>query len=238
MPRLFVPLRLEVGAEVRLPATAAHRVREVLRLRVGETLTVFDGHGGEYHAEVRRCARDGVDLALGAHRAVMRESPLQITLAQGLARGERMDFTLQKSVELGVSRIVPLATERSQVKLDAERAARRTAHWRALILHACEQCGRDQVPELSAVMRIADFIAADDAEVRLTLAPTGKLSLKNLSPEARRFSLVIGPEGGLSPPEIELLATHGYRAARLGPRILRTETAALVALTALQTLHG
>lgn len=235
--RLFVNLNLQAGSKVRLPADLAHRLREVLRLRVGDAVTVFDGGGDEYAAEVCGVARE-VELLIGSRASPVRESPITISLAQGLARGERMDYTIQKAVELGVNRIVPLATERSQVKLDAARAARRLEHWRAIIQQACEQCGRNHLPELSAVMSVAEFIAADRAEVRLSLAPTGTLAVHSVSATARSFSLVIGPEGGLGPHELMLLSTAGYHTLRLGPRILRTETAALVALTALQTLHG
>jgi 16S rRNA (uracil1498-N3)-methyltransferase len=238
VPRLFVPIPLQAGTHVTLPADTAHHVREVLRLKSGDSVSVFDGTGGEYAGEVSLCTRERVEVRLATHLAPQRESSLAITLAQGLARGERMDYTLQKAVELGVTRIVPLATERSQVKLDATRAARRRDHWLGIIHHACEQSGRTRVPELAPIETLATFIAKDHAEVRLSLAPTSSMSLATLPADARSFSVVIGPEGGLSPTELDLLASQGYRGVRLGPRILRTETAALVALTALQILRG
>jgi len=247
MTRLFVPATLAPGLTLSLPAATAHRVRDVLRLRVGADLTVFDGTGGEYAARVHSCGREAVVLTLGAHRDIARESPLAITLVQGISRGERMDYTLQKAVELGVTRIVPLASARSQVKLEGERATRRLAHWQNIIVHACEQCGRNRLPALAGVQSLDDFCAADASEWRLTLSPDADRGLPEILREAAdpgaapgpaSFSLVIGPEGGLAPTEIAKLTAIGYRGVRLGPRILRTETAALVALTALQILAG
>jgi 16S rRNA (uracil1498-N3)-methyltransferase len=238
MARLFVAVGLQVGGKLRLPNAAAHRVREVLRLRTGDRLMLFDGTGGEYQAEISLCAREGVEVMIGEHLPTSRESALTIVLAQGLARGERMDYTLQKAIELGVTHIVPIACERSQVKLDAARAARRLAHWQGIVVHACEQSGRTHVPTLSEVISLGEFAALDQSDVRLSLAPTATTNLRSLPADARSFSLVIGPEGGLSPNELALLKAQRYQAIRLGPRILRTETAALVALSALQALRG
>lgn len=242
MTRLFVPVTLVPDSTLQLPAATAHRVREVLRARVGDTLTVFDGNGGEFAAKILRIDRAEVVIVLGAWREISRESPLAITLVQGLSRGERMDFTLQKAVELGVSRIVPLACARAQVKLEGERAARRLAHWQGILVHACEQCGRNRLPALAEVTSLADFLATDRADLRLTLSPAATDALPALLRDATAstttISLVVGPEGGLDPAEIALLGSAGYRAVRLGPRVLRTETAALVALTALQSLAG
>lgn len=239
MTRLFVPMTLVPESVVQLPPVSAHRVREVLRARSGDPLILFDGTGGEFPAVIRSCTRDRVEVETGAQQAIERESGLAITLAQGLARGERMDYTLQKAVELGVTRIVPLATLRSQVKLVDERAARRLAHWQGIVIHACEQCGRNRVPEVAGISTLGSFLDADNATVRLTLSPTGERDLRgSLANGETSFSLVIGPEGGLGGDELAQLANAGYRAIRLGPRILRTETAALVALTALQALAG
>lgn len=238
MTRLFVPAALEAEHTLTLPAAAAHRVREVLRARAGAALVLFDGTGGEYPAIIRSCSRDEVTVTTGARQAVTRESPLAITLAQGIARGERMDYTLQKAVELGVTRIVPLASARSQVRLEGERAARRLAHWQGIVVHACEQCGRTLVPTVDDISSLDAFIAADPAALRLTLSPGAPQRLPDMLHGHRSISLVVGPEGGLDTAEIARLAAGGYRAVRLGPRVLRTETAALVALTALQTLAG
>lgn len=281
MTRLFVPVALAPADRFALPDSAAHKLRDVLRAQRGDPVTLFDGSGREFPATVAVCSRREVEVAIGEGRVVDRESRLHITLAQGIARGERMDYTLQKAVELGVSRIVPLATERSQVKLDAARAARRHAHWQAILAHACEQCGRNRLPELAEVSALDAFIADDAAAIRLTLSPLAATSLRALGPpDARRqpagpganaglspdiasgaqatspeaapgtaepdvpptsavsWSFVVGPEGGLAPGEVAALSAAGYRAVRLGPRVLRTETAALVALSVVQTLYG
>lgn len=238
MTRLFVPMPLLPETLVELPPAAAHRVRAVLRARSGDPLTLFDGTGGEYPAWIRSCTHTRVTVETGALHASERESGLALTLAQGVARGERMDYTLQKAVELGVTRIVPLATTRSQIKLEGERAARRLAHWQGIIIHACEQCGRNRVPAIAAISTLGSFLATDDAALRLTLAPGAAHDLRGLLCGQKSFSLVIGPEGGLADDELAQLAAAGYSAVRLGPRILRTETAALVALTALQVLAG
>lgn len=238
MPRLLVPGPLSPASHLVLGPEHAHRLREVLRLGTGDEVTLFDGSGGEYPAVIRVLSRQQVELETAAWRAVSRESPLEITLAQGISRGERMDYTLQKAVELGVSRLVPIASARSQVKLAGERAERRLAHWRGIITHACEQSGRDRVPELTEILTLADFVARDSSALRLTLAPGAPEALTALAPDAREITLVIGPEGGLAPEEIALLSSRGYRPVRLGPRVLRTETAALVAITSLQVLAG
>lgn len=238
MTRLFVPLTLTPQTLLQLPPAVAHRVRDVLRARSGETLTVFDGTGGEFPAVIRSCSRAQVEIETAARSAQERESPLTLTLAQGIARGERMDYTLQKAVELGVTRIVPLATVRSQVRLTEDRAARRRAHWEGVVIHACEQCGRNRLPQVTDLCTLEEFIRTDDADIRLTLAPGAARDLRYISPRQQSFSLVIGPEGGLDGDELAQLTAAGYVAVRLGPRILRTETAALVALTALQVLAG
>jgi 16S rRNA (uracil1498-N3)-methyltransferase len=238
MTRLFVPVSLQADAALVLPQAVAHRVREVLRARAGDPLVLFDGTGGEYPAIIRTCTRDQVLVETGARQAIERESPLAITLAQGIARGERMDYTLQKAVELGVTRIVPLASARSQVKLAGDRAARRRLHWQGIVVHACEQCGRNRVPEVAEISSLESFIATDDATLRLTLSPGAAHDFRELWAAQQSFSLAIGPEGGLDPNEIAHLTAAGYRAIRLGPRILRTETAALVALATLQAMAG
>lgn len=234
--------KLGNGSEVRLHPDAAHHAVRVLRLAVGEPVVVFDGLGGEFEARITRIDRGDVSVKTGAHLDVERESPLHIRLVQGLSSGDRMDITLQKAVELGVAAIQPVATERSVVKLKDERAQRRVEHWQNLVIAACEQCGRNRVPEVSPLMGLPDWLAqldmpAPDNEARLLLSPAAIVPLKALSP-APRMTLLVGPEGGLSPAETQLAQSRGFKPVRLGPRILRTETAALAALSAIQAFWG
>ena len=234
--------KLGNGSEVRLPSDAAHHAIRVLRLGVGEPVVLFDGLGGEFEARITRVDRGEVSVKTGAHCDVERESRLQITLVQGLSSGERMDITLQKSVELGVAAIQPIATVRSVVKLKDERAQRRREHWQNLVVSACEQCGRNRVPEVLPVLDLPEWLvglttpAASD-ETRLLLSPAAAKPLRDLATPTRML-LLIGPEGGLSMQETELAQSRGFLPVRLGPRILRTETAALAALSAIQALWG
>jgi 16S rRNA (uracil1498-N3)-methyltransferase len=183
--------------------------------------------------------KKGVTLRVGEPSLVDREAPLPVTLAQGISSGERMDYTVQKAVELGVDAIQPLAVERSVVRLNAERAAKRLAHWQAVSIAACEQCGRNRVPEVRPVATYTAWLAAAPAEVtRLTLSPAASSTLHDLERPRGQIVLLVGPEGGLSPREHEDAAAAGFTAVRLGPRVLRTETAAVAALAAMQALWG
>lgn len=240
IPRIHVPPPLATGSVVELPAQAGEHLVRVLRLGPGAELRLFDGHGNEHAARLVSCARRAVSAeVLEALADPGRESPLAITLAQGIARGEKMDWILQKATELGVAAIVPLATERSEVRLDAERGARRFAHWQAVLAGACEQCGRNRLPRLHAPVPLGNWAAGlgEGSELRLILDPQGELSLGALPP-ATQITLAIGPEGGLGGRDLAMLAAAGFRGLRLGPRILRTETAGLAALAALQALQG
>ncbi len=237
-PRLYCPLPLAPAHEVSLPEAAAHHVRHVLRLRVGEAVVLFNGDGGEYEAGISRIDRQVVLARTGAHRATERESPVAITLAQGIARADRMDYAIQKAVELGVWRVAPLMTARCTVRLDEARAARRHAHWHGIVVHACEQCGRNRLPELTPVQPLAAFAEADSAPLRVTLDPRAATTLCELVRDQAQVTLAVGPEGGFTPDERALLEARGYVGARLGPRVLRTETGALVALAVIQSRIG
>lgn len=240
IPRVFVPHPLRAGHEVELPVQAGEHLVRVLRLERGHPLRLFNGDGEEYSGEIASLAKRGVTAQVLARETVASvESPLRITLAQGIARGEKMDWILQKATELGVARIVPLVTDRTEVKLDAERAPRRMAHWQAVLASACEQCGRNRLPQLDEPLRLADFAAtpAVEGELRLALDPLGTIGVRSL-PQSMRMTLVVGPEGGLSEHDLDTLAQGGFGGLRLGPRILRTETAGLAALAALQALQG
>ncbi|MFC4818700.1 16S rRNA (uracil(1498)-N(3))-methyltransferase [Dokdonella ginsengisoli] len=240
IPRIYVPQPLRPGGEVELPIQAGEHIARVLRLDRGHPLRLFNGDGGEYAGELASLAKRSVTArVLDAATAPDRESPLRITLGQGIARGEKMDWILQKATELGVACIVPLVTDRTEVKLDAERAERRLAHWEAVIASACEQCGRNRLPELAEPMKLADWAASlgDAAGLRLALDPHGDVGARDLVVGAQA-TLAVGPEGGLSEHDLATLDQAGFRGLRLGPRILRTETAGLAALAALQAIHG
>lgn len=240
--RFYVSGKLGNGSEVRLPPDAAHHAARVLRLAEGAPVTLFDGQGGEFEARITRLDRNEVRVKTGAHLDIERESPLEILLVQGLSSGERMDFTLQKAVELGVAAIQPVATERSVVKLRDERAARRTEHWQNLVISACEQCGRNRVPPVAAVQDLGDWLAQlpppAQQERRLLMSPQAETTLRQLAPGGARVVLLAGPEGGLAPGEVQVTVARGFVPVRLGPRVLRTETAALAALAAIQSLWG
>ena len=240
IPRICVFEALSNGTEILLPAQAGEHLARVLRLERGHPIVLFNGDGRDYRAEISQLAKRAVSArVLDDGEAVSRESPLRLTLAQGVARGEKMDLILQKATELGVVRIVPLITGRTEVKLDAERTARRLAHWNAVIAGACEQSGRSSLPILEEPVRLAPWAATldDSWGVRLALDPGGDVTPRNL-PHLDTATLVVGPEGGLSEQDLNVLDQADFRGLRLGPRILRTETAGLAAITALQAIHG
>jgi 16S rRNA (uracil1498-N3)-methyltransferase len=240
IPRVHVAQPLGPGHQVMLPEQAGEHLARVLRLERGHPLILFNGDGREYDATLASLAKRAVCAEVTAIRPVDRESPLQLTLAQGIARGEKMDWILQKATELGVVRIVPVVTERTEVKLDEERAERRVLHWNQVIAGACEQSGRTRLPQLEAPQRLDRWLSAlgDDPSLRLALVPGGTLGPRELPPMMHGALLCVGPEGGLSENDTALLLQSNFRALRLGPRILRTETAGVAALAALQALWG
>jgi 16S rRNA (uracil1498-N3)-methyltransferase len=238
--RFFVDPPLETGAQRTLPERAAHHAARVLRLRAGDPVTLFDGRGGEYTAVIADLARDSLTVEVGAWQDIERESPLAITLAQGISSAERMDLTVQKAVELGVAVLQPLVAEKSVVRLDAQRVESRLAHWRRIVIAACEQCGRNRLPEVRAPMSITELCEATrDEPAKWLLAPEAQTRLRAAARELGE-SLVIaaGPEAGFSEAETHALLAAGYAPVHLGPRILRTETAALAAIAALNAIAG
>jgi len=216
---------------------AAHYPLHVLRLKPGQAVRVFDGNGGEYPAQVLESGKKSLTLALGGHEASERESPLRLVLVQGISRNEHMDYTVQKAVELGVSEIVPAICERTQHHA-GERLEKRHKHWAGIIRAACEQCGRNRLPRLHPPLLLADWLAWPAQGPRLFLSPAGQASAFGPSTGSGNGSvaLLIGPEGGFSSAEEALILEAGCQPARLGPRILRTETAALAAIALCQ--HG
>ena len=236
-PRFFVDRPLASGAEVELPDRVVRHVA-VLRMRIGDSLTLFDGAGGEHECALSSIRKNSVRARVIAWHDLERESGIQITLALGLSGADHMDYAMQKSTELGVRAIRPLATERSVVRLSEERAERRLAHWRNLVAAACEQCGRNRLPEVHPVATLGELLSgAESGAQRLLLTPAGTVRLRELAP-ADRIIVLIGPEGGLSEDEEHRVLKAGFTAVRVGPRVLRTETAPLAAISALQAMWG
>ena len=238
--RIHAELPLQTGAELALPAQASEHVARVLRLSAGDPLTLFNGDGCDYEASIVTVGKREVIVRIASRQMPDNESPLPLTLAQGVARGDKMDLIVQKATELGVVRIVPLLTERSEVKLDVARAEKRLAHWRAVAASACEQSGRARLPVIAAALPLQtwlDGLIEDDA-LRLALLPEATRASRELRFAASGGVLVVGPEGGLGERDTAALRAAGFDGLRLGPRILRTETAGLAALAALQALHG
>ncbi len=237
--RFFCPQPLAPHTVAELPPAAAHHALRVLRLAAGDAVVLFDGTGGEYPGRIVEAGR-AVRVQLGAWCDVERESPLDMALAQALPSGDRMDFVVQKAVELGVARIQPLLAARSVVRLSGERAARRVAHWRQVAVAACEQCGRNRVPEIAPVLDLRQWLARlpqDNETNRLLLTPRGGRRPRELAGGGRHL-LLVGPEGGLAAEEEAAARQAGFAALSLGPRILRTETAGPAALAALGALGG
>jgi 16S rRNA (uracil1498-N3)-methyltransferase len=237
--RVHAAQPLSAGAEVALPEAAAHHVARVLRLRPGAPLVLFDGSGADFRAEIVAVEGDRVRARVVERSSGLRESPLGITLVQAVSRGERMDWTLQKATELGVRSIQPVLSARSVVRLDGQQAAKKHRHWQAIVAGACEQCGRSVLPEVRPPLDLPRFLADVPREGRrLVLSPAGPASLAGLAGMASRIELLIGPEGGLDDAELAAAELAGFAPVRLGPRVLRTETAGIVALAVLQALWG
>lgn len=238
LSRLFIAEPLSAHSEILADAAVSHYIRDVLRLRVNDAVCLFDGRGGEYAAHVLELQRHGVRLAVGAFDPRAVESPLWVELGLGVSRGERMDFAIQKAVELGVARITPLITERTVVQLNADKRVQRREHWQKIAIAACEQSGRCQVPELAPIRSLADWLPNAEG-MRLYCDPRAEHGLTALSaPANRRVCLLSGPEGGFSDDERAQARYAGFQGVQLGPRVLRTETAVLTALTAVQLLWG
>ncbi len=239
-PRFHVALDLApvmAGEIVDLPDAVAHHAVRVVRMSVGDSLTLFTGRGGEYAATLTRVDKRGAAVRLDAFVSVERESPLAVTLVQGIAANDAMDYAVRKAVELGVAAIQPVVTVRSTALPSGERGERRLAHWRQIAVAACEQCARNRIPEVAVPQPLGDWLAAWRAE-GLVLAPTGSESLASLPQPTSALALLVGPEGGLEQIEIDSARARGFVAVHLGPRVLRTETAGVAALAAVQALWG
>ncbi|HSH97773.1 MAG: 16S rRNA (uracil(1498)-N(3))-methyltransferase [Methylophilaceae bacterium] len=238
-PRFYCPNPLSLGSSFELSDNAAVHASRVLRMQVGEKSILFNGDGYDYLAELVVVSKNQVRVKIISSQLIGNESPLKITLLQGISAGDRMDFTIQKAVEMGVSSIQPISTQRSVVKLSAERAEKRLEHWQNVMISACEQSGRAVVPEIAVPVSLAQWFGKKPTfDLGITLAPTATQSLKELSKPTGNICLLIGAEGGLTDDEIDLASLQGFKPVTLGKRILRTETAALAAIAAMQILWG
>ncbi len=240
-PRFFVEEPLSVNTRVTLPAAVAHHARTVLRLREGDPVVLFNGLGGEYRAQLAGAAAASgpVQAEVTGFDPIEREPSPRITLIQAQAASDKIDWVVEKAVEVGVARVIVTAAARSTVRIDESRAARRMQHWRELAIAACCQCGRNRPVAVSIAKSLADALGqAREADFKWILDPAAPRSLPPARPGAHRVSLVVGPEGGFEPAELQLAAQAGYEAICLGPRILRTETAGLVAAAAWLALSG
>jgi len=237
IPRFFVDAPLRAGSVCTLPEDAAHHAVHVLRLRESDDITLFNGRGGEYPARIASIQRLRIAVDVLEHRAIERESPLRVTLVQGVSAGERMDSTVRKAVELGVAEVQPVLATRSVARPKGERAENRRAHWQKVVIAACEQCGRNRVPEVHPLVPVAEYQASAES-VKILLSPLAELPLSKISLKGNDFVLAAGPEAGFTAEEEAALADAGFVPASLGPRVLRTETAAVAALAALSALRG
>ena len=244
LPRIYLNQDLAGALENNIPVcfddNARRHIVQVLRLKPGAPMILFNGLGGEYGATLEQVNRRQLTASVHSYDPRSAESPLQITLAQAISRGERMDFTLQKATEIGVQHIVPLITERCGVHLNRERQAKRLQHWHGITVAACEQCGRNSLPTIQAITPLAQWLGESrtPSPLQLVLDPGAGVSIRELAKPANGVILLIGPEGGLGEDEIEQARRRGYQAVTIGPRILRTETAGVATLAIIQALWG
>lgn len=235
--RLFIASDLNPGQTLTLPPDAAHYLRHVLRLKPGHTLILFNGKGGEYTATLSQCQKTKTTLTINDHQPIERESPLNLTLAQAIAKPEHMDYAIQKAVELGVTTIIPLLTERS-VPIEKHRIPKREQHWQKIIQSACEQCGRNRLPDLQPTQTLTHWLSQPQTGTKLLFIPDAQNSLSSLKPQTQTITLLIGAEGGLTPEEIQMTQQKDYQPITLGPRILRTETATIITIALCQSGWG
>ncbi len=236
-PRIYTEQDLIVGAALPLNERASHYLARVLRCQIGQAITLFNGDGKEYSAHIAAADKRSVTVAIDAASSANRESPLAIHLGIAISKGERMDLVVQKAVELGVAEITPLISERVEVRLQGERADKRIEHWRGIIISTCEQCARNTLPKLNPIAPLNDWISRVETDKKFVLHHRSDTVL-GTSEKPNNVALLIGPEGGLSEAEIDAAQRQAFAPLRLGPRVLRTETAPLAALSILQFVFG
>ncbi len=237
-PRIYSPQTLSPNSTLALDADAAHHVSRVLRMQVGDELMLFNGDGGEYRAAIVSIDKKSVRVALRSCDNCERESPLAIHLGIAISKGERMDWVIQKATELGVAQITPLQTERIEVRLSNEREEKKLTHWQAIAIAACEQCARNRIPAIHSPISLAAWLDSVTADIKFVLHHRSEIALESHAEKPKSIALLIGPEGGLSAAEVVLAEKKKFASLRLGPRVLRTETAPLAAISILQFLWG
>ncbi|MGY3570848.1 16S rRNA (uracil(1498)-N(3))-methyltransferase [Vibrio sp. SCSIO 43135] len=238
IPRIYHPETIHQLGTLALSDDAAGHIGRVLRMKEGQDVLLFDGSGAEFPATISSVGKKNVDVNITERIERSSESPLDLHLGQVVSRGDKMEFTIQKSVELGVNTITPLISERCGVKLDQKRFEKKLAQWQKIAISACEQCGRNTVPVIRPIMQLEQWCAEQTDALKLNLHPRAKYSINTLPTPIEKVRLLIGPEGGLSEQEIDMTQDYQFEETLLGPRVLRTETAALTAITALQVRFG
>lgn len=237
IPRLYVDQLLATNQLAELPEASSHYISKVLRLAEGSPLTLFNGQGGYFTAIIQHITKKNVTVQLQQHHLTEYESPLTIHLAIAISKGDRMEWVIQKATELGVSEITPLISARVELKLKGERLEKKLQHWKKIAISACEQCGRNRIPTINKLITIDEWLITAKADKKLVLHHRTDQALNSNEP-ITSAALLIGPEGGLNENEINKAESNGFEALHLGPRILRTETAPLVAITLLQSVWG
>jgi len=238
IPRIYHPEPLAAQSNIVLSEDAANHVGRVLRMQPGQMIQLFDGSNQVFEASITQVDKKSVRVSLSEGVLTDNESPLNLHLGQVISRGEKMEFTIQKSIELGANTITPLFSERCGVKLDGERLEKKLQQWQKIAIAACEQCGRNRIPEIRTAMQLEAWCAEQDDSLKLNLHPRASHSINTLPLPVNHVRLLIGPEGGLSADEIAMTSGYGFTDILLGPRVLRTETTALTAITALQVRFG
>jgi 16S rRNA (uracil1498-N3)-methyltransferase len=237
-PRIYQSQQIQSGQQLALDDEGAAHIGRVLRMQSGEGLIVFNGQGGQYNATIDSANKKNVTVTIDSFEPIDCESPLKLHLGQGVSRGDKMEFTIQKAVELGVSEITPIFTERCGVKLTGERLQKKWQQWQKIAIGACEQSGRNTLPTIHQPISLTQWLLQPNKELKINLHPRATATIKTLSTPENGIRLIIGPEGGLSDDEIEQTLTHGFSEITLGPRVLRTETAGLTVIAALQLQFG
>lgn len=239
IPRFFQPGSWVVGDVITLTTEAAHHLGRVRRAALHDVVIIFNGASGEYEGMISHLDKKKINVHIRKYIDRSVESPLELWLAQSMSRNEKMDYVIQKSVELGVKKIIPLLTERSKIKLDQEKREKRASHWQSIVIGACEQSGRNRIPDILPPKKLMDWLPSTTADACFILSPHSEFTLSQLKiKNPQRIILLVGPEGGFSEKEMEAAASNHFLPLNLGPRILRTETAAVAAITALQCVFG